>query len=119
MRVRNELHFRSQSDWNVLTLEMQRDIAGDLGYRDRGDLLAVEQFMRDYYSRTRLVYAVLERLFAETSSRGNLRVIDGVLYRRVGAADLGRLDLRLLTDKVRRDPLFMFCLLYTSPSPRD
>ncbi|MBN1885529.1 MAG: HD domain-containing protein, partial [Candidatus Krumholzibacteriota bacterium] len=108
VRVRNELHFRAQSDWNVLTLEVQREAAAGLGYVARGDLLAVERFMRDYYSRTRLVYAVLERLFAETRGRGNLRVIDGVLYRRVGAPGLGRLDLRLLGEKIRQDPLFMF-----------
>lgn len=108
LRVRNELHFDSRSNWNVLTVDKQRSIAEQFGYRNRGGCLAVELFMRDYYSNTRSIYQVLERFLQETRGRGALRIIDGLLYRRVGVKGLGQLDLRLRRDKFAADPLFPF-----------
>lgn len=106
LRTRNELHFLMQTNWNVLTLDMQRRAARGLGYADGGGLLAVERFMRDYYSMTRSIFALLERILEETHGAGNLRIIDGSLYRRVGTKGLGQLDMRLGAARMRRDPLF-------------
>jgi [protein-PII] uridylyltransferase len=108
LRTRHELHFLSQSDWNVLTVEMQRAVAVGLGYSDKGHLLAVERFMRDYYSNAMVVYKALELILEETRGKGNLRIIDGSLYRRVGTKGLGRLDVRLVKSKMKDDPLFVF-----------
>jgi [protein-PII] uridylyltransferase len=108
LRARNELHFRSQTRWDVLTIEMQRQVAEGLGYEDRRDLLGVERFMRDYYSNTRSVYRVIERVLEGTRGTGALRIIDGALYKRVGDKALGHLELQLRKDKIRDDPLFMF-----------
>jgi [protein-PII] uridylyltransferase len=108
VRTRNEIHLQSNSDNNVLTVEIQETVARDLGYREKDNLLTVEHFMRDYYSNTRSVYSVIERILDETHGRGNLRVIDGALYKRVGTKGLGRLNLRLRRDKMKEDPLFMF-----------
>lgn len=108
LRVRNELQFDTQSNWNVLTVDKQRSIAEKLGYRSRGDFLAVELFMRDYYSNTRSIYRVLERFLEETRGRGALRIIDGALYRRVGVKGLGQLDFQLRREKLLADPLFPF-----------
>ena len=108
VRTRNELHFLMQTNWNVLTLDMQRQAARGLGYADGGGLLAVERFMRDYYSMTRSIYTVLERILEETRGEGNLRIIEGSLYRRVGTKGLGRLDMRLGGARLSDDPLFAF-----------
>jgi [protein-PII] uridylyltransferase len=108
LRTRNELHFLMQTNWNILTLDMQRQAARGLGYADGRGLLAVERFMRDYYSMTRSIYAVLDRILEETHGEGNLRIIDGSLYRRVGTRGLGQLDLRLGAARMRDDPLFAF-----------
>jgi [protein-PII] uridylyltransferase len=108
LRVRSELQFNAQCDWNVLTVDKQRSIAEELGYRSEGGFLAVELFMRDYYSNTRSIYKVLERFLEETRGRGALRIIDGTLYRRVGVKGLGQLDLQLRRRKLLADPLFAF-----------
>lgn len=117
LRVRAELHFVMQTDWNVLTLDMQRQAARGLGYADGGGLLAVERFMRDYYSKARVIHALLERLLEETQGKGNLRIIDGSLYRRVGTRGLGRLELRLSRARMREDPLFAFKEMLAGGTP--
>jgi len=108
LRTRNELHFHMGTNWNVLTLDLQRSAAKGLGYRDALGLLAVERFMRDYYSMTRSIYTLLERFLEETRGEGNLRIIDGSLYRRVGTKGLGQLDLRMSRSRMREEPLFAF-----------
>lgn len=108
LRARNELHFLMGTNWNVLTLDLQRSVAKGLGYKDAGGLLAVERFMRDYYSRTRTIYSLLERFLDETRGEGNLRIIEGSLYRRVGTRGLGQLDLRMTRSRLASDPLFAF-----------
>jgi [protein-PII] uridylyltransferase len=108
LRTRNELHFLMGTNWNVLTLEAQRSAAKGLGYAEKGGLLAVERFMRDYYSMTRSIYTLLERFLEETHGGGNLRIIEGTLYRRVGTKGLGQLDLRVSRARMKSDPLFAF-----------
>ncbi len=108
LRARNELHFRMGTNWNVLTLEHQRAAAKGLGYRDRGDLLAVERFMRDYYAMAHAIYTPIERVLEETVGEGSLRLIDGALYRRVGTKGLGRLDLRMGRARMAAEPLHAF-----------
>ncbi len=108
VRTRNEVNFLSRSSSTVLTVEIQRLVANGLGYRNRSGFLAVERFMRDYYSNTRAIYRVLERILDEIRGKGNLRIIDGALYRRVGTKGLDQLDLRLKKEKLKADPLFVF-----------
>ncbi len=47
--IRNELHYYSGRRNDQLTFDAQTDVAGFLGYADSGKVLAVEEFMRDYY----------------------------------------------------------------------
>ncbi len=108
LRARNELQFQSQRNWNILTVDIQRSIAAGLGYEAKEGFLPVERFMSDYYAHSRSVYRALERFLAETHGRGALRIFDGALYRRVGTRRLDRLDLRLRSDKLEEDPLFVF-----------
>jgi [protein-PII] uridylyltransferase len=63
-RVRNELHFFSGHKNDVLTRDVQPRIAENLGYRDEGDSLGVERFMRDYYLNARVVHRMSRRLIA-------------------------------------------------------
>ena len=48
-RVRNELHYLSGRKNDQLTFEAQLRLASLFDYADRGKVLGVEEFMRDYY----------------------------------------------------------------------
>jgi len=48
-RLRNELHYLAGRKNDQLTFVAQTQLAQFLGYRDNGKILAVEEFMRDYY----------------------------------------------------------------------
>lgn len=48
-RLRNELHFHTGRRSDQLNFDLQVHLASFLGYTDRGKVLAVEDFMRDYY----------------------------------------------------------------------
>jgi [protein-PII] uridylyltransferase len=48
-RIRNELHYFNGRKNDQLTFDAQHEIASFLGYADSGKMLAVEDFMRDYY----------------------------------------------------------------------
>jgi [protein-PII] uridylyltransferase len=63
-RVRNELHFVTGHRNDVLTRDLQPQVAKDLGYPDEGESLGVERFMRDYYLHARMLHRVSRRLIA-------------------------------------------------------
>jgi [protein-PII] uridylyltransferase len=60
-RVRNEAHFATNRKTDLLTLELQPDLAQNLGYKPRGGLLASELFMRDYYRRASELHRFSQR----------------------------------------------------------
>jgi [protein-PII] uridylyltransferase len=71
-RVRNELHFLSGHKNDVLSRDIQPQIAKNFGYTADELSLGVEKFMRDYYLHARVVHRVSRRLIArcrETLSR--------------------------------------------------
>jgi [protein-PII] uridylyltransferase len=73
-RVRNELHFLSLSGHknDVLSRDVQPQIAKRFGYESDEQSLDVEKFMRDYYLHARVIHRVSSRLIArcqETLSR--------------------------------------------------
>src|SRR5678815_5151719 len=71
-RVRNELHFLSGHKNDVLSREVQPQIAKNFGYVGDEMSLGVEKFMRDYYLHARVIHRVSRRLIArcrETLSR--------------------------------------------------
>ena len=71
-RVRNELHFLSGHKNDVLSRDIQPQIAKNFGYVGDDMSLAVEKFMRDYYLHARVIHRVSKRLIArcrETLSR--------------------------------------------------
>jgi [protein-PII] uridylyltransferase len=103
LRVRNEAHFTTGRKTDLLTLDLQAELAARLGYHERGGLLASELMMRDYYRRASRLHEVCRsfvesqleprprrRLLAplglrrEPAARG-LDVRDGLLHLRTGA----------------------------------
>jgi len=108
LRTRNELHFIMKTAWDVLSFDIQAEVARGLGYRGNDSFEALEVFMKDYYSRTRAIYQLLLRFLDETSDSGSLRIIDGELYRKVGTEGINQLNLNIRSDKFREDPLYPF-----------
>ena len=71
-RVRNELHFLSGHKNDVLSRDLQPQIAKHFGYESDEQSLDVEKFMRDYYLHARVIHRVSSRLISrcqETLSR--------------------------------------------------
>jgi [protein-PII] uridylyltransferase len=69
LRVRNELHFVTGRRTDQLSLDLQRQVARDLGYADTATQQASEVFMRDYYLHARR----LHRLSAAHAQRALAR----------------------------------------------
>ncbi len=63
-RVRNELHFLSGHKNDVLSRDVQPQIAKNFGYTSDDLALGVEKFMRDYYLHARVIHRVSRRLIA-------------------------------------------------------
>jgi [protein-PII] uridylyltransferase len=63
-RVRNELHFLSGHKNDVLSRDIQLQIAKNFGYAADEVSLPVEKFMRDYYLHARVIHRVSRRLIA-------------------------------------------------------
>src|SRR5438128_12277636 len=63
-RVRNELHFLSGHKNDVLSRDIQPQIAKNFGYAADEVSLPVEKFMRDYYLHARVIHRVSRRLIA-------------------------------------------------------
>jgi len=102
LRVRNEAHFATGRKTDLLTLDIQAELAARLGYRARGGQLASELLMRDYYRRASKLHEVCgafveaqleakprRRFFAALGLRRpqarGLDVRDGVLELRAGS----------------------------------
>ena len=51
-RIRNELHFHAGRCQDSLTFEEQMRIAAERGFKDKKNILGVEQFMQRYYDHT-------------------------------------------------------------------
>ncbi len=65
-RVRNAVHEKRGRKSDILTIDMQPEIAYQLGYRDTRGLLGVEYFMRDFYNHVRNVKRVTKAFLLRT-----------------------------------------------------
>ncbi|MBL4664884.1 MAG: nucleotidyltransferase domain-containing protein, partial [Nitrospinaceae bacterium] len=63
LRVRNELHYLTEKKTDVLSRDIQKDLATHLGYHASFDGQPVEDFMRDYYLHATNIYNFSENLF--------------------------------------------------------
>lgn len=71
LRVRSFLHIRAGMAQEILTFDEQVWLAKQLGFTDRPHLLAVEQFMQQYYRHTMGLHAAMMR-FVERCRRRSL-----------------------------------------------
>jgi [protein-PII] uridylyltransferase len=86
-RVRNELHFLSGHKNDVLSREIQPQIAKNFGYQGDEAQLAVEKFMRDYYLHARVIHRVSRRLIARCRDTLSRRGMVGRKLRQEALAD--------------------------------
>lgn len=61
-RLRNDLHFLTGKEQDVLALSLQQEVARRLGYKDRAWRLAEEEMMRDYYTRAIVISDFTEQM---------------------------------------------------------
>ncbi|HWI39971.1 MAG TPA: [protein-PII] uridylyltransferase, partial [Verrucomicrobiae bacterium] len=85
-RIRNELHYFSGRKNDQLTFDAQVHLASFLGFRDQGKVLAVEEFMRDYYLRGTRVEHFASQLVSRCVRRdeGALKILGYFIRRPVG-----------------------------------
>jgi len=85
-RLRNELHFLAGRKNDQLTFDAQRKIAEFFGYENRGKVLAVEEFMRDYYLHANRVEHISSLLVSRCVQRdeGALRLLGYFVRRPIG-----------------------------------
>ncbi|NLC70206.1 MAG: [protein-PII] uridylyltransferase [Desulfuromonadaceae bacterium] len=65
--IRNELHYLLRRKSDQIQFAHQERIAHFLGYRDQKHALAVEQFMKDYYTRAAHVVDITSALVAKAT----------------------------------------------------
>jgi [protein-PII] uridylyltransferase len=85
-RIRNELHFLAGRKNDQLTFDVTPKLAEFFGYHDNGKVLAVEEFMRDYYLHATKVEHVSSSLVSKCVWReeGALKILGYFRRRPVG-----------------------------------
>ncbi len=85
-RIRNELHYFNNRKNDQLTFDAQVHLAGFFGYKDSGRVLAVEDFMRDYYRQANKVEHFTSSLISRCIWRdeGALKILGYFVRRPVG-----------------------------------
>ncbi len=86
-RVRNELHFLAGHKNDVLSRDLQPQIAKRFGYEDTPTMLGVERFMRDYYLHARAIHRVSRRLIARCQEALSRRATAARRHRQEAMAD--------------------------------
>jgi [protein-PII] uridylyltransferase len=105
LRVRAEMHVATKSKQDVLVVAAQQDVAKSLGYKNRGDHLAVEFFMREYYRHTRTIYRITRDCI---EALGGGRQVGVLLGQGKLARDGQRLSAPLRPALLRERPLYVF-----------
>lgn len=73
LRVRNDLHFMTARRTDLLTLDLQPQVAFDLRYVETKELQASEAFMRDYYLHARRLHRLCETHLKKAVAREEKR----------------------------------------------
>jgi [protein-PII] uridylyltransferase len=105
LRVRVELHLTTTSRQDSLTVAAQQELAGALGYRNRGDHLAVEFFMREYYRHSRAIYRITADCLQALDHGRNVGILLGQSKLK---KDGSRLNVALRIPALRANPLSVF-----------
>lgn len=85
-RIRNEMHYSASRKVDQMTFDMQTNLAGFFGYSDRGKVLAVEEFMRDFYLHATRVEHFSSLMVSKCARReeGALKILGYFTRRPVG-----------------------------------
>lgn len=84
LRLRNELHFRAGKSQDVLDRPTQLEVAQSWGYHGTEGVLPVEQFMQDFFDRTRNVRYAAAYFVDDSRSRPWIgRAFESVMSRKV------------------------------------
>ncbi len=105
LRARVEMHVGTRSKQDQLTVAVQQDVAKMLGFTPRGDHLAVEFFMREYYRHTRTVARITEDCIGALGHGADLGVLLGQSRLK---RDASKLDMPLRLPTLRKHPLAIF-----------
>lgn len=105
LRVRVEMHVATRSKQDQLVVAVQQGLAKSLGYAPRGDHLAVEFFMREYYRHTRTIFRITDDCLDALERGKNVGVLLG--QSRL-MPDGSKLDMPLRMPTLRRQPLIVF-----------
>jgi [protein-PII] uridylyltransferase len=81
-RIRNEMHYLAGRKNDQITFDAQAKLATLLGYVDNGKVLAVEEFMRDYYLHANKVEHFSSLLISKCVRREGAFKILGYFVRR-------------------------------------
>lgn len=73
LRVRNDLHFLTGRRTDLLTLDLQPQVAFDLRYADTKEMQASEVFMREYYLNARRLHRLCDRHFRKAVAQTEKR----------------------------------------------
>lgn len=80
LRLRNEMHFHAGKTTDVLNRGEQMRIAEKFQYKADEGVLPVEEFMREYFERTRTVRDIVGHFQAEATQRPWVRKVFGPLF---------------------------------------
>lgn len=67
LRLRNELHLLNRHQRDVLSFEIQENVAKYLGYQDNGTFWAEEKMLRDYYLHAENIFEFAKLIIDQTN----------------------------------------------------
>jgi [protein-PII] uridylyltransferase len=82
-QIRNDLHFTADQCQDVLTFDDQIRLANLYGFKDEGHLLAVEQFMKQYYEKTTQIRDITLPIIEQIRPKPLLFYVRGLLRRKI------------------------------------
>lgn len=91
LRTRNELHYLTGKESDILTKAVQPKVAYALGYTDRSPALRLEKFMHDYYMQARNIYLIcrtIEQRLALSPNPTRMGLIKGIFGKLVSKPHL-------------------------------
>lgn len=105
LRVRVEMHLMTRSKQDQLTVAVQQGLGKSLGFAPKGDHLAVEFFMREYYRHTRTIARITEDCMDALDHGADVGVLLGQSRLK---QDASKLDMPLRLPTLRKQPLVVF-----------
>lgn len=105
LRVRNELHYLMNKKYDVLTLDIQKELAVNLHYVEKNGAPQVERFMHDYFLHATNINNFSEMIFekCQESKRSIKKVISSLKTRDLAKGFCARDSLLMIKGK----PLFL------------